>query len=641
MVKPSSEDLEYLDTHTRLTKREIEKYYSSSQKNDLDRRDFDSLLDKSGLFKGNRAEMIRGRFYTALDVDSNGTVSMREMVVMLSTLERGTVEDLAKLFFDLYDENKNGQLEKHEIVHVYSGLLSATTKTTMTDYQVEKVSKMIAKVDTNHDGQLNFSEFLAMVKKSSHSSQPITCRVVMETIFLVIMTSLFEMGTSFALPAMGALSARIRDRYDIGNDKIGTAQGLYYVGSIFGPMLFGLLMDKLDSPIATVTYANIAVVIGAGLQAFAPTFWVLCVARVVLGFGGDSTPFGTVETLQRLFPNQFLLMAGVRNLVQSASGAFAFLVLPELADRIGSGVEGTIFALWFCFALAVLSLVANIIVWIYMAMTHRTCPKRTTLSIASGVRQYTKAITPQPLQKPWLISTLPLSLIPAVLGIQAFYYPTFAFTAFSVDLFITRFGTGQFEASVLSGAMSLIGGLCGPFFGPLSDYFGGRALSMALWMIPSVVAFLLFGFFSSLTPWVGIVLLGMTYGWGDTVSYASIRLLVGPDRAGLGYGIFGMVGSFLGFLVPEIGGKIYAAPDGGVNINWYFAALCGFGGLCWLVVRLLEGPKSAMELPASKLIETEDADINVASMYAILGSGKEGEEVKEPLVDPGSHPIAV
>ena len=33
-------------------------------------------------------------------------------------------------------------------------------------------------------------------------------------------------------------------------------------------------------------------------------------ARAILGFAGESTPFGTVESLQRLFPNQFLLMAG-------------------------------------------------------------------------------------------------------------------------------------------------------------------------------------------------------------------------------------------------------------------------------------------------------------------------------------------
>lgn len=39
---------------------------------------------------------------------------------------------------------------------------------------------------------------------------------------------------------------------------------------------------------------------------------VLYLARAILGFAGESTPFGTVESLQRLFPNQFLLMAGAR-----------------------------------------------------------------------------------------------------------------------------------------------------------------------------------------------------------------------------------------------------------------------------------------------------------------------------------------
>lgn len=160
----------------------------------------------------------------------------------------------------------------------------------------------------------------------------------------------------------------IQNLHDVTTKEVANAAGIYYGGAMIGPLLFGILMDKVKSPIMIVTLANIVVVIGAACQAFAPSIGVcnLCqlegsvvklsmnssgyirrtfrfdylawanalasalvaagctesallimlllqvmyLARAILGFAGESTPFGTVESLQRLFPDQFLLMAG-------------------------------------------------------------------------------------------------------------------------------------------------------------------------------------------------------------------------------------------------------------------------------------------------------------------------------------------
>lgn len=113
--------------------------------------------------------------------------------------------------------------------------------------------------------------------------------------------------------------------------------------------------------------------------------------------------------------------------------------------------------------------------------------------------------------------------------------------------------------------MSLIGGWLGPIMGPMSDYVGNRSLTMAFFLLPSVVAFIIYAT-STITPWIGIVLMGITYGWGDTVSYSSIRLLVGVEKAGLGYGLFGLVGNIFGLTVPIIGGLIFEAKSGMVRL---------------------------------------------------------------------------
>ena len=214
-----------------------------------------------------------------------GTVSMRETAVVLSRLQRGTEEELARTFFEMYDLNSNNELSGEEIVDVYQQLLSATSHTTMTPAQKDQVRAVIKRCDVDGDGNLNFDEFLAAIREKQ-VKKSVTAGSIAENAFLVVVTSLFEMGTSFSLPAMGALSLGIQNRYDVGPGEVATATGIYYGGAMVGPLLFGILMDIIKSPIAIVTLANVFVVIGSLLQALAPQIWVLYVARAILGFAG-------------------------------------------------------------------------------------------------------------------------------------------------------------------------------------------------------------------------------------------------------------------------------------------------------------------------------------------------------------------
>lgn len=124
----------------------------------------------------------------------------------------------------------------------------------------------------------------------------------------------FEMGTSFALPAMGALSDRIKERFDISDEGIGTLTSAYFFAAMVGPLAGGIAMQKWG-PNLTIIGANLIVALGAMCQAIADgpdQFWLIVIGRLLLGFGGEITPFTTVEILGRLFPDYFGLM--VRNL---------------------------------------------------------------------------------------------------------------------------------------------------------------------------------------------------------------------------------------------------------------------------------------------------------------------------------------
>ena len=149
--------------------------------------------------------------------------------------------------------------------------------------------------------------------------------------------------------------------------------------------------------------ANVIVcifVLGQTLADGEDQLWMLTVSRFGIGFGGMITPFCTLEVLLQLFPDDFMLMAGIRNLVQSGSGFASFVILPAIQrsfidgsevipmDARGSGSgdalhpdynTGTTWALAFCMWCGIASLLSNVIIWVFF-LKDADLPPPTTLA---------------------------------------------------------------------------------------------------------------------------------------------------------------------------------------------------------------------------------------------------------------------
>lgn len=83
-MKPTEEDVKYLEENSRFTHREINELYSDAKEDNLTRTQFDELLDKNCVCDGPDAKMIRDRLFSSADNDASGSVSMRETCMMLS-----------------------------------------------------------------------------------------------------------------------------------------------------------------------------------------------------------------------------------------------------------------------------------------------------------------------------------------------------------------------------------------------------------------------------------------------------------------------------------------------------------------------------------------------------------------------------
>jgi len=313
----------------------------------------------------------------------------------------------------------------------------------------------------------------------------------------------------------------------------------------------------------------------------------------------------------------------MRNFVQSTSTFLAFVLPPAWANAMSDAEldnDGTTFALWMCAALGVVSLAACTLVHMLVLPEKNVSAEEQLdqVTVSKMVRAFAKATTPRlaGTQK-WKLRIL---FFFAVFGIKAQHFAPFAFAAFSNETCSTKFGQSRSQSSMFSGITSLVAGVLGPLFGPLSDKCGKRSLSLAAACSLSMIGFAILAVLTGGTApvWVASVLFALQHGFGDTVAHISIRFIVGVSRAGVGCGVCGIFGNLIATVVPALGGALLDQNNGEDEVLWHFAGLMASGALCWVMVLFLEGARSLLELPADKIIETSDEDIQAAALMFVV-----------------------
>ncbi|XP_072971799.1 calmodulin-1-like [Typha angustifolia] len=92
-----------------------------------------------------------------VDVDGNGTIDFEEFLnLMAKKMKETDADEELKEAFDVFDKDKNGFISPSELRSVLINLGEI-----MTD---EEVEEMIMEVDMDGDGQVNYEEFVHMMK---------------------------------------------------------------------------------------------------------------------------------------------------------------------------------------------------------------------------------------------------------------------------------------------------------------------------------------------------------------------------------------------------------------------------------------------------------------------------------------------
>ncbi|KAF4516399.1 hypothetical protein B566_EDAN008522 [Ephemera danica] len=88
--------------------------------------------------------------FKAFDVNCNGAISFRDLLVTLSTLLRGSIYEKLRWTFKLYDINGDGCITRSELADIVEEDRKAR----------EQVDRVFKKLDINQDGVITIEEFI-------------------------------------------------------------------------------------------------------------------------------------------------------------------------------------------------------------------------------------------------------------------------------------------------------------------------------------------------------------------------------------------------------------------------------------------------------------------------------------------------
>ncbi|XP_009938640.1 A-type potassium channel modulatory protein KCNIP1 isoform X1 [Opisthocomus hoazin] len=160
------EGLEQLEAQTNFTKRELQVLYRGF-KNEcpsgvVNEETFKQIYAQ--FFPHGDASMYAHYLFNAFDAAQNGSVKFEDFVMALSILLRGTVHEKLRWTFNLYDINKDGYINKEEMMDIVKAIYDMMGKYTYPvlkeDAPRQHVEVFFQKMDKNKDGVVTLDEFI-------------------------------------------------------------------------------------------------------------------------------------------------------------------------------------------------------------------------------------------------------------------------------------------------------------------------------------------------------------------------------------------------------------------------------------------------------------------------------------------------
>ncbi|XP_076051341.1 calsenilin-like isoform X2 [Oratosquilla oratoria] len=116
-------------------------------------------------FPHGNSSLYAHHVFKAFDLNSNGQINFKDLLISLSQLLRGSAYDKLKWAFKLYDVNGDGCITKAELTDVVSSIHELLGRQPLRHHVEDKqtrehVERLFKKLDLNGDGVVTLDEFV-------------------------------------------------------------------------------------------------------------------------------------------------------------------------------------------------------------------------------------------------------------------------------------------------------------------------------------------------------------------------------------------------------------------------------------------------------------------------------------------------
>ena len=128
--------------------------------------DGDGKINKNDLLKGLRTKIDSktlekdvDRIYRNIDMDNNGYIEYEEFVRAAVSKEKFVEDQNLRFAFRYFDKDNSGEVSRNELEAIFKQGIMDQNK------MQEALDQIIDEVDENHDGIIQYSEFVHIMKK--------------------------------------------------------------------------------------------------------------------------------------------------------------------------------------------------------------------------------------------------------------------------------------------------------------------------------------------------------------------------------------------------------------------------------------------------------------------------------------------
>lgn len=369
----------------------------------------------------------------------------------------------------------------------------------------------------------------------------------------LIFMCLLGFGSYFCYDNPGALQDNLKHDLDLSTTQFILLYSIYSWPNVVLCFIGGFLIDRVFGiRMGTIIYLFILLV---GQVLFATggllnAFWLMVVGRFVFGIGAESLAVAQNNYAVLWFKGKELNMVFGLQLSFARVGSTVNFVVMEPIYKYVTGFYQGHTAIGVVLLLAALTCVMSFICalclgWMDKRAQRILCrndnPSGETAKL-SDIRTFKATF--------WMVSIICV----------AYYVAIFPFIAIGKEFFKNKFHFTAQQANTVNSIVYIISAVASPIFGFVIDKSGRNVIWISTAIVSTIAAHSLLAF-TSLNPYIGMVLMGVSYAMLASSLWPLVALIIPEYQLGTAYGICQSVQNFGLAVISIVVGLIIDATD--------------------------------------------------------------------------------